>query len=259
MDGWWPVIEYEEFIYLDVYRTGSTHVIRLFETVLTHPPVRAFRHASLTKGRPLGTTGGKTVFATVRNPWDWYVSLWAYGSDGKSAIRKHLSPHLGTRDMDALYDRRDPKASFSRWLNMMHDPAELNRVMKEDLPQSGLAPVIGLYSYRFLRVTTRWPKVLLRRPLIGSADGAVRHHRLFKAYDTLLRNESLTDDLLAFASRFPRSFKPDAAEAIRQADEQRRNSSSRSLTSYRDYYSEADARLVADRDAFLIRAFGYSF
>jgi hypothetical protein len=254
-----PVIEYNEFIYLDVYRTGSTHVFRLFDEVVNHKPVKAFRHASLTKGRPLGMTGGKTVFATVRNPWDWYVSLWAYGSDGKSAIRRHLSPHVGGEDMAALYDRDDPKASFSRWLNMMHDPAELNRVMKEHLPESGLAPVIGLYTYRFLRVTTRWPRLLLRKPFVSGPDGAVEHHARFKAYGTLMRNESLTDDLVAFAERFPGSFTPDAVKTIRAADEKPRNTSSRSLKSYRDYYSDADAALVAERDAFFVKEFGYRF
>lgn len=253
------MIEYNEFIYLDVYRTGSTHVFRLFDEVVNHKPVKAFRHASLTKGRPLGTTGGKTVFATVRNPWDWYVSLWAYGSDGKSAIRRHLDPHMGESDMAALYDKDDPKASFSRWLRMMHDPAELNRVMKEHLPESGLAPVIGLYTYRFLRVTTRWPRLLLRKPLVTGSDSAVKHLSRFGAYDVLMRNETLTEDLVRFAERFPGSFKADAVKVIRAADAKPKNTSSRSLASYREYYSDEDAALVAERDGFFVKEFGYSF
>lgn len=253
------MIEYDEFIYLDVYRTGSTHVFRLFDAVVNHKPVQAFRHASLTKGRPLGMTGGKAVFATVRNPWDWYVSLWAYGSDGKSAIRRHLDPHLGEEDMAALYDKRDPKASFSRWLRMMHDPAALNRVMKEHLPESGLASAIGLYTYRFLRVTTRWPRLLLRKSFVTGPESALRHHARFKAYDLLMRNETLTEDLVRFAERFPNSFKPDAVQTIRAADAKPKNTSNRSLASYRDYYSDVDAALVADRDGFFVKAFGYEF
>jgi hypothetical protein len=253
------VIEYNEFIYLDVYRTGSTHVFRLFDEVVNHKPVKAFRHASLTRGRPFGTTGGKTVFTTVRNPWDWYVSLWAYGSDGKSAIRRYLSSHVAGRDMAALYDGGDPRASFSLWLNMMHDPGQLNRMMKEHLPESGLAPFVGLYTYRFLRVTTRWPRLLLRTPFFTGSDSAVAHHRRFRAYGILMRSEHLTDELAAFAERFPKSFRPDAVNTIRAADDRRRNVSSRSLGSYRDYYSDADAALVADRDALFIKEFGYRF
>lgn len=253
------MIEYDAFIYLDVYRTGSTHVIGLLDRLCVQPSVQGFRHASLTKGRRLGLAGGKTVFTTVRNPWDWYVSLWAYGTDGKSAIRKHLAPHVSARDMAALYDRSDAVASFRRWLHLMHDPAVLDRVMKEHLPQSGLSSAIGLYTYRFLRVTTRFPRLLLRRPFIGSPQGALRHHRLFRAYDTLMRNETLDDDLLALVERFPASFRPGAADVIRSEAANRANSSTRTLDSYRSYYGEEEAGLVARRDGFFRDAFGYRF
>ena len=253
------MIEYDDFIYLDVYRTGSTHVIGLLETICAGRPVRAFRHASLTRGRPLGLAGGKPVFATVRNPWDWYVSLWAIGSDGKSAIRKHLAPHVEAAELASLYDRSDPRAAFSRWLNRMHDAPFLDRVMKEHLPESGLASAVGLYTYRFLRVTTRYPRLLLRRPLVRDADSALTHHRRFKAYGTLLRNELLDEELIAFVARHPRGFRADAGEIIRAAAARHANASSRSLVSYRDYYSEADRALVAARDRFFLDAFGYAF
>ena len=254
------MIEYDNFIYLDVYRTGSSHVVDLLGKICEGKPIHAVRHASLTRCRPWGTTGGKVVFTTVRNPWDWYVSLWAIGADGKRPIRKPMLEHKAQADVDALYDRSDPKAGFSRWLNVMHDPAELNRfLMKEHLPQSGLASVIGLYTYRFLRVTTRYPRILLRRPLINSPGGAIRYHRVMKAYDTLLRNETLTEDLVAFVQAHPQGFKPGSVEVIRSAGVKPKNTSTRSLTSYRDYYSDADAALVAKRDRFFIDEFGYSF
>ncbi len=253
------MIEYDNFIYLDVYRTGSTHVIALLEKICETGLLKASRHSSLTKIRPWGFAGGKPVFTTVRNPWDWYVSLWAYGSDGKSAIRRHLTPHVSEAGMAALYDKRNPRQAFSRWLRMMHDPAELNRVMKEHLPESGLAPVVGLYTYRFLRVTTRFPRLLLRRPFIGSPQGARRHHRLLKAYDTVLRNETLDNDLISFIAAHPAGFKAAAAEIIRAAAARPANTSNRSLASYRDYYSSSDAGLVASRDRFFIDEFGYRF
>ena len=139
------MIEYDNFIYLDVYRTGSSHVVDLLGKICEGKPIHAVRHASLTRCRPWGTTGGKVVFTAVRNPWDWYVSLWAIGADGKRPIRKPMLEHKAQADVDALYDRSDPKAGFSRWLNVMHDPAELNRfLMKEHLPQSVICePCVG--------------------------------------------------------------------------------------------------------------------
>ena len=56
----------------------------------------------------------------------------------------------------------NPAEAFRNWLLTMHDPAMLKRIMREHLPQSGLAPIVGLYTYRFLRVTTLYPRLLLR-------------------------------------------------------------------------------------------------
>jgi hypothetical protein len=254
------MIEYDDFIFLDVYRTGSSHVIELLRNICPGKPIRRLRHASLTRGRPWGTAGGKAVFATVRNPWDWYVSLWAIAADGKTPIGKHMFAQLREEERSRLYDKSTPKKSFNRWLCMMHDPDLLNRTLtREHLPQSGLAAVTGIYTYRFLRVTTRYPRLFLRRPFINSAEGALRYHQVMKAYDTILHNETLTEDLIAFVQRHPRSFKPDAETIIRAADARPKNASRRALSSYRDYYSEANAALVAARDRFFIDAFGYSF
>ncbi len=254
------MIEYDDFIFLDVYRTGSSHVLDLFWKIYEKKPVRNFRHASLTKGRPWGLTGGKPVFATVRNPWDWYVSLWGIEADGKRPIGKAMFSHLKPEDYAALFDKSDPRASFSRWLNHMHDPAWLDRGLpREHLRASGLASAIGIYTYRFLRVTTRYPRVFLRRPFINGPEGAVRYHRLMKAYGTMLRNETLSDDLVAFVESHPQGFKQDAVNKIRAANTRPKNASIRSFDSYRDYYSDADAALVAGRDRFFITEFGYSF
>jgi hypothetical protein len=254
------MIEYDNFIFLDVYRTGSSHVVDLLWKIVPGKPLVNIRHASLTKGRPWGTTGGKPVIATVRNPWDWYVSLWAIEADGKRPIGKPMFAHLPPEEYARLFDKSEPKASFSRWLRCMHNPVLLNRgLYREHLPQSGLASVIGIYTYRFLRVTTRYPRFFLRRPLINSPEGAVRYHQYMKSYDTTLRNESLTEDLAAFVERHPQGFKPDAVKTIRAADTRPKNASNRAFSSYRDYYSESDAALVAERDRFFIAEFGYSF
>src|SRR5438477_75721 len=181
------MIEYDRFIYLDVYRTGSSHILALLPKINEGKLLRTDRHAAVTKAHPVSRGSGKLVFASVRNPWDWYVSLWAYGADGKSAIRRYLSAYLAAAEVDRLYDSENPAEAFRNWLLTMHDPAMLKRIMREHLPQSGLAPIVGLYTYRFLRVTTLYPRILLRWPLIRSPEDALRHHERFKAWSEVLR------------------------------------------------------------------------
>lgn len=255
------MIEYQRFIYLDVYRTGSSHMLKLLAEVTGEKPLRFHRHAALTKGRRFGFAAGKLVFTTVRNPWDWYVSLWAHGADGKSAIRRYLDARLKPAEIARLYDQKDPAASFRRWLLAMHDPAFLDRIMEEHLPESGLAPVIGLYSYRFLRVTTRFPRLLLRGPLIREPADAALHLARLKAYSRVLRTETLDRDFadLVHEQGEALGFRADAAERIAAAARLHANASTRQLASYRDYYDAASAQLVAARDPLFLSEFGYRF
>lgn len=255
------MVEYENFIYLDVYRTGSTHLIGLLDKITEEKRVRIHRHSSLTWGRPSGYSGGKIVFATVRNPWDWYVSLWAHGTAGKSAIRRFLAPHYSAQEIDAFYDREESAESFRRWLRAMHDPVILANIMQELLPQSGLAPIIGLYSYRFLRVTTRFPLLFLRRGIIRQPLDAVTHLHRFRAFDEILRTETLTEDLMTFVKNHGGRcrFRPDAAEIILQAEQQHVNASPRRLSGYRNYFDAECSELVARRDCLFTEYFGYRF
>ncbi len=125
------MIEYGRFIYLDVQRTGSTHVIALLEQVCEEPLVLRRRHGPISK-RPLHLLRPhKLTFATVRNPWDWYVSLWSFGAGKKSAMRRWLRASLPRNEVQAFYDTRDPFASFRRWLHAVktHAAAASSRLL----------------------------------------------------------------------------------------------------------------------------------
>jgi hypothetical protein len=254
------MIEYDTFIYLDVYRTGSTHVLSVLKQIAGQP-LRINRHAPVTKAHPIRRTCGKFVFATVRNPWDWYVSLWAYGADGKSAIRRYLTEHLPADKVENLYDKQQPEMAFRRWLKFMHDPAMLDKVMTEYLPESGLAGVFGLYTYRFFRVTTLYPRLFLKRWRIPSIESGIRYHRRHHAYQHILRSEVLDEDLIVMIGKY-RSlchFSANAEAVVRRMSRAPRNASTRSLAGYREYYDAEARELVARRDRFFLECFGYEF
>jgi hypothetical protein len=255
------MIEFENFVYLDVYRTGSKHIIRLLRMITEERELRAWRHSSITKGGPFGIPRGKIVFATVRNPWDWYVSLWSYGANKIEAIHRYLTEVLPQYEIRKLYDTDHPEASFRKWLRAMHDPEFVNRFMHEGYPRSRLSSFMGLYTFRFQRVTTRYPHFFLRRWRIRNAGAIRSFHARRKAYDFVLLNESLSEDLTAFVTHYGDRcrFKSDALDTIRRADIERINASQRLLPNYREYYDEESRALVAKRDRFFLEEFGYRF
>lgn len=256
------MIEYKKFIYLDVYKTGSTHINFLLKKIVKEKPVRVKRHAPLTKGRPFTWKGGKLVFATVRNPWDWYVSMWAYGHTVENPLYEHIKQGFGQDKLNELYEMDNPKVAFPKWLKSMHDPAFLAQALKgHRLPTSGLMGFMGFYTYRFMRVTMPYPEIFLRKPFINSMDGAIAAQRKWAMYDVLMKSETLDQEFAEFAATRGRElgFSDNAVDIINKQAEKHKNVSKRTLESYRDYYTDELRELVATRDRFFIDLFGYRF
>jgi hypothetical protein len=257
-----PMIEYKKFIYLDVYKTGSTHINFLLKKIVKEKPVRVKRHSSITKGRPFTGKGGKLVFATVRNPWDWYVSMWAYGHTVENPLYEHIKKAFGQEKLNELYEMDNPSVAFPKWLRAMHDQEFLAKALKgHRLPSSGLMPFMGFYTYRFMRVTMPYPEIFLRKPFINSMDSAVAAHRRWKMYDVLMRSETLDQEFADFAAKHgpELGFSDRAVDVIEKQSDKHRNVSKRTLDSYRDYYTDELRDLVASRDRFFIDLFGYTF
>lgn len=255
------MIEFKHFIYLDVNRTGSTHIIKVLRKISETKERHLWRHYPVSTAGLLVRPAGRPVFASVRNPWSWYVSLWGHGLDGHSAIRRFLTAKLPAGEVAAFYDENRPAESFRRWLSALHDPRFAERVLGEGYPRSGLAPVIGLYSYRFLRITTQFPWFRLHRRNIPDSQHAVEFLRRRRIYQTVLHTENLTEEFATFVQEHGQRchFKADAERIVRTTTHKKRNASSKALPHYRDYYDDRCAALVADRDRLFLDEFGYRF
>lgn len=256
------MIEYKKFIYLDVYKTGSTHINSLLQQISLEPEIRRNRHAPLTKVRPLTWKGGKLVFATVRNPWDWYVSMWAYGHTRENPLYGHIKQAVSRRELNKLYDTDNPKESFPLWLSSIHDPAFLSKILAgHRLPKSGLMDFMGFYTYRFMRVTLPYPELLLRRLFIRSLDGAIRMQKRLATFDVIMKSETLDEEFAEFVDKYGErcGFSHGSADLVREKAEHHKNASKRTLPSYRDYYNDELRDLVGRRDRLFTELFGYTF
>jgi hypothetical protein len=137
----------------------------------------------------------------------------------------------------------------------------MQRVIRNNLPESGLAGIVGLYTFRFMRVTTPYPTAFLKGWLVPSIDAAIRYQRWFHMYSEMLRSESLNEDLIALVRKYRQRchFKDNAEEIIEEFSKRPRNTSTRILPNYRDYYTDNTRQLVADKDRLFIELFGYTF
>ncbi|MGV3550374.1 hypothetical protein [Rhizobium sp.] len=257
------MIEYEKFIYLDMYKTGSTYVDSLLRKLIKGKPLRRTRHAPITKGRPFFWKRGKYAFATVRNPWDWYVSMWAYSIKQPNVLFfRDVRTVLGPEGSKKLFDAENPKESFAVWLRALADPAFLNSVMiGHPYSKTSLNKFLGFYSYRFMRVTTPHPALAMGWWNIRNMDHAIRHQKRWALYDQVFKSETLTEEFSQFVleNRKRFGFRHNAERILAENAPTPKNTSNRTLSTYRDYYTDELRELVASRDRLIIELFGYEF
>lgn len=259
----------DRFIYVQMQKTGCTHIASLLERICPGETVGKHNRATAEQ-----QASGRCFISSTRNPWDWYLSLWTYGAQGRGGIaskltRRHWRGPLRqalrnpAHGIPALineyrkdiagwqrsYQRSDDVDSFRHWLRMVHDPKNFHDLVP-GASISGLAPKVGLMTYRYIGLCWKAPELLNTTTELSS----LKELDASNCYiDSFIRQESLEDDLWRTL---------DSLNLVSEADHptvygaQKENTSHRPR-SIQDYYDAQSIELVRRRDALLIEKFGY--
>lgn len=264
----------DRIVFLELQKTGCTHIRNLLQELVGGELVGKHNQA----GREL-FSGDRFFLGSVRDPWEWYISLWAYGCDRKGvvfgtvtkrgrrirgrgwsvdpigAVRDLLRsrPNRNAEEWRRTYRDVNDAGAFREWLHMMHDGRELPDV-GDGYARSALGRVAGLLSYRYLKLFTcrKGESEMLHR--LSTFEQVAAHERDHCFIDHFIRNENLESDLLDALRRAGCTL-PSSIES-RVAARPRTNTSSRKQGPgyYYDAHTEA---LVGARDRLVVDRFGY--
>lgn len=218
----------------------------------------------------------RIIAGSVRNPWDWYVSVWAYGCDGEGELRRRLAGPARLRGhgyreslpmgvsnlLHELVRRRRPwretyadsssPALFRRWLAFLLDPCR-NREPGEDYWRSPLSSFAGFYTYRYCRLFHRTEGHLYDGSVSGGEALREADERL-NIVQCMIKMENITEGIFRLLEMAGIEPGEETAERIRIMG--RTNPSSRKRdTAY--YYDRATSDLVGERDAMIVDKYGY--
>ncbi len=260
----------DEIVYLQMPKTGSTHA-----TIVLHQYCNDGRdeekHSRLKDKRPYAS---RLIVSSVRNPWDWYVSLWAFGCTGHggfwhyfnnlpgselreavkhkdlgSMLRFPLRTLRGRPDWRRLYSDSNNAAHFREWLMLMLGPEGLH-LGHEGYASSPVKAAAGFMTFSFLALTTDYSEWMRRGRKCRSDEEMAAFADEHTIVDRVLRAETLNEDLLGLMETAGIEVPPgEAAEWGKHNVSARRD--------YADYYDEETRRLVESRDRFIIDRFGY--
>lgn len=265
----------DRIVFVELQKTGCTHIRNLLKEIVGGEFVE--RHI---QADPRLFVDGRSFLGSVRDPWDWYVSLWAYSCDSKGdffdnvttqgiRLRKRgwrLRPYallvetLQSRpNWHAGQWRRtfrdiNDAGAFREWLYMLNDPAYWADV-GEGYWRCPLNRFAGLLTYRYMKLFTCKAGELDLLRAVRTPEQLAAHEATHSFIDHFIRNEYLESDLLAALQRMQVDVPPNMQAKLVSAP--RTNTSSKKHgTSY--YYDADTEKLVGDREQLIIDKFGYT-
>jgi hypothetical protein len=231
---------------------------------------------------------GRRVVGTVRNPWSWYTSLWAYGCEGRGGLHARVSatrsarstigamarevrserrfPHDAVARFRAappasagwpeLYADADDVDAFREWLRRVLDPQHAPLV-EPWYGETALPPSIGLLTWRYLALFSRDADVLVGTPSFDSLAALVAFDEEQNVCDEILRTDRIGTELPGVLARAGYELDPTQQATLteRTSGTERRNASQH--RQWREYYDAASTALVARRDALVVERFGF--
>jgi len=177
------MLDYRGFCYLDVEKTGSTFVRAFLMRHVRDAPLCDVEH------RPprYAHRWRKFYFASARDPFDQYLSLYTFGCEGRGVFRNHLN-QVGAPIVES-YD--GTQEGFERWLDGVCGPDRADFI-----PPSMAAhysPYLGIMGLRFLRLTL--PRARSRLARFRNARAIAAAYRRGGLPRVVIRQETLNADL----------------------------------------------------------------
>ena len=266
----------DKLVYIEQRKTGSRHIVFLLSKMFNYERILT-KKGGMHNAASNDQIASNTYYfvSSMRNPWDWYLSLWTFGVEDRGALKARLTKHsyhrlhelflsgnfLGsfyevTKDVslwrDVYADSRNVQ-SFRKWLKLIHDP-KYAYVLSEGYGRSGLSGFCGFMSHKYLSTCCAEPEKLKTPGLLSNYTDLVCFEKKNCYIDFFIRQESLEDDFCEVVEKIIRPLTQEEKDEISQS--KKKNTSKRPFA-ISDYYDEETIDLVFSRDRLLIEKFGY--
>lgn len=264
-----------EFIYIQMQKTACTHIANLLSQLFDGEMIG--KHNVATKEQLESTP---YFIASIRNPWDWYLSLWTFGLQSRGALMHRLTNrdlpqlfkmtlknplrhckdyiHELTKSVqqwrDVYTTASDDIIAFRRWLALIHHPDNY-RTLGEGYADTKLIGVCGLMTYRYLYLCCRQQELLRKKTSCPQNLAELLKFDTEHCYiHSFVRHEALAETLCSALTHIRTLL---ASERLLIFNATKTNTSLR-LLNIDDYYDQASIDLIRHREQLIIEKFNYS-
>ena len=262
----------DKLVYIQLQKTGSTHIAKLISSL--------FQGQQYTKHMrpPLSILKeDKYIVGSIRNPWDWYVSLWSFGCQGKGGLYNRITSRIFTglynlkfpvktvkafineliKPIDKwqyLYSDWNNPELFREWLKLIFDPKR-NFDLKEKYGFSPISQYGGFLTYRYLYLYSKDIKKLYTKKYVGNINKLYDFDENNNLLDYVIRNENLENDLIDILNKIGISLSDKIIDEINSFG---KTNTSKRKKSIKSYYDRKSSNLIKKKEKFLIDKYNYS-
>ena len=244
----------DELIFIQQRKMACTHITKILIEIFDGMVTKKHDHIS----REL-INSNRQIFSSIRNPWDWYLSLWTYGVEVGGGLKDRLIK--ADPKFQMFYQDANDVNSFRNWLKFIHD-YENSHLLGEGYKSSNIAKFCGFMSFRYLRhccLSDSKMYVLNEEELnklqsIKTSQQVSDFDKNECFIDYFIRQEELEFSLISGISKI-RSLNQNEIDYITQIE--KTNKSERPLL-ISEYYDEDSIEIIRRRDSLIVEKFGYN-
>ncbi len=231
-------------------KTGCTHIASILDKLFDGESTIIKHNAATPEQLKLG----RFMISSIRNPWDWYLSLWTFGVQGGGGFMNRLT-RLSEDNAIWLrvYDNAENIDSFRKWLKMINDPSN-SRLLGEGYGGTNITELCGFMTYRYLYLCSSKVNNLSQPGFISTFDDLAYYDKNNCYINYFIRQEAL-EETLCHAVEMIRPLTQQEKELILGFG--KTNTSVRKL-SISDYYDADSIKLIEKRERLIIEKFSYS-
>ena len=107
----------KDYIFIHLHKCGGTQVSNVLEKHYEGVFLKG-KHSKLTLEEfKLYKANGFKIVGAIRNPYAWYVSLWAFVCSGKGALLNSIKSI--NKNIMELYNNNNSVSNFGKWLKFV--------------------------------------------------------------------------------------------------------------------------------------------
>lgn len=260
-----------ELIYLELQKTACTHIASLLRKHVGGEKIG--KHNWLTDYKT-----EKMIVRSVRNPWNWYVSLWAFCCGKKGGLYTRLTKRSlsiilkdivklrfknawseitkPTKLWESYYASSEDPILFKNWLKLLCDEKRIID-LREGYSDSSLTEFAGFMTFRYskLHMKNFYKKKVSQQ--IRNLDELVEYDKVNNLLDGVIYLENLEEDFIKVVEKAGHSLDTKIKEELLKKIERKKNVSKHHGASF--YYDDETKSHIKEREKFIIDKYDYSF